>query len=386
MSSIHWSHKECLFKLFPLIITISFAMDVFVPAIPNMSEYFKTDSAHMQASLYVFMLTVALGQLLIGPLADSIGRRRTAQYSALLFFIGSLLSSLSNSLPFLLIARIIQAMGACGTYLLCFIIVRDNYSTTSCGRLFSLLSGTNAITASLAPIIGGILLDMTGNWRSEFYFLTLLGLFILVSAYNNIPDYDYQKPTPLKSAHGVWKNIIFNDDFQTYSLISATCLLGLYLFCALSPEILMTKLHLNGTHYGLWFGLNAFTSFISNLFAARLTGHQKLEWIVKLGLKIMLTATLSMMVLAFFQLTLLGFMLPMLLLTVGISLSMGCSTALALKDMTQNTGKATSLISAFQFGLAGSIGILITFWQLTPMSLALPMLIFILLSNLKLRT
>lgn len=90
-------------------------MDVFVPAIPEMSRYFSTDSTTMQATLYLFMLTVALGQLLVGPLADRFGRRQMALSTALLFFAGSLISALAPSVPALIFARIIQAAGACGT-------------------------------------------------------------------------------------------------------------------------------------------------------------------------------------------------------------------------------------------------------------------------------
>lgn len=88
MNFIGWTERQSLFRLFPLIISISFAMDVFVPAIPEMSRYFSTDSTTMQATLYLFMLTVALGQLLVGPLADRFGRRQMALSTALLFLQG----------------------------------------------------------------------------------------------------------------------------------------------------------------------------------------------------------------------------------------------------------------------------------------------------------
>ena len=98
MNPIRWTEKQSLIYLFPLIISISFAMDVFVPAIPVMSVFFQTNDRVMQASLYLFMLTVALGELFAGPTADRIGRRRVTVYSAILFFIGSGLSAFSSTL------------------------------------------------------------------------------------------------------------------------------------------------------------------------------------------------------------------------------------------------------------------------------------------------
>jgi MFS transporter, DHA1 family, multidrug resistance protein len=382
INHINWNSKQCLLKLFPLIITISFGMDVFVPAIPSMSIYFHTTARTMQASLYLFMLTVAVGQLFIGPLADKFGRRCLAQYTALLFLLGSVLASQAISMPILLIARVIQAIGACGTYLLCFIMIRDNFSTQECGRLFSLLAGVNAIAASTAPIIGGILLDWTQNWRSAFYFLIILGIVITLTVYKNIPVYYYTKPDLKDSLVARWKRIVCNKHFRKYTLISANGLLGLYLFCALSPEILIRNLHLNGTAYGLWFGLNAMTAFTANFIAARLTMRKKLEHIIFYGLIIMGLSGLMMFVVNLFNTTVLSFMLPMLCLTMGIGLSMGCATALALRDFDHISGTATSLISAAQFSLAGLIGVVITYWPLSPMSLAVPMLMLVLF-NLK---
>ncbi|KTD09150.1 florfenicol efflux pump-like protein [Legionella gratiana] len=386
MNLIRWTERQCLLHLFPLIISISFAMDVFVPAIPAMSYFFKTDSAVMQASLYVFMLTVALGQLFVGLLADRFGRRRTALCSALLFLGGSILAVFSLSIHVLIIARIIQAAGACGTYLLCFIIVRDNYSTTVCARLFSILCGTNSLVASSAPVIGGLLLDHTHDWHSDFYFLIILGLFMSVVACRYIPDYDYFKQdvsnfSLVKST----KNILAHPGFRLYTFIASVNLLGLYLFCALSSGILMTQLHLSATQYGLWFGLNAMTVFFTNLIAARLTYSFPLEKTVYCGLVVMIISCLLMIVLNFYQFSTARFMMPMLSLTFGIGLSMGAATALALKNYKQQAGIATALLGACQFGLSGLVGILITQWTPEPLILAIPMLCLSTLGLIKMK-
>ena len=358
-------------------------MDVFVPAIPIMSGFFKTDATVMQASLYVFMLTVGLGQLFVGPLSDKYGRRRITIGAALLFLIGSVISALAQSISTLILARVIQAAGACGTYLLCFIIVRDNFSTTVCARLFSMLCGINAMVASSAPVIGGILLDTTHNWRSTFYFLMLLGLFMSVIAFRTIPNYDYPKQESLLgNIVKTNKLILSNFEFRQYTLIASVCLLGLYLFCALSPGILITQLHLSGTKYGLWFGLNALTVFAANMIASRLTYSFPLTKIVHWGLCWILFSSLLMITLNLNQISIFRFMLPMLCITFGIGISMGTAAALALKDFKEQAGTATALLGACQFFMSGVLGFLTAQWIPAPWLLALPMLclsVFILL-------
>lgn len=386
MNSIGWTEKQCLWYLFPLIISISFAMDVFVPAIPVMSHFFKTDSTVMQASLYVFMLTVALGQLVVGPLADHYGRRRITIYAALLFFIGSILSALAQSISSLIIARMIQAAGASGTYILCFIIIRDNFSTTVSARLFSVLCGINSMIASSAPVIGGLLLDLTDDWRSGFYFLTLLGLSMSFVAFRNIPDYMHPKQ---ESPHlNIFKTIMLilaNRDFRQYALIASVSLLGLYLFCALSPGILISQLHLSATSYGLWFGVNAMTVFLANFLVAHLTYSYSLQKIVRGGLIWIILSCILMICLNYREITVFRFMLPMLSLTLGISFSMGTATALALNDFKQQAGTATALLGACQFGLGGFIGVVVAQWNPEPLILALPVLILSALALFKIR-
>ena len=375
MNPLRWTERQCLLYLFPLIISISFAMDVFVPAIPMMSRFFKTSDSLMQASLYIFMITVALGQIALGPLADHYGRRRIVLCSAFLFLIGSLIAALSSSIHLFIIGRIVQAAGSCGTYLICFIIVRDSFSTPACARLFSLLSGINSMVASFAPIIGGLLIDRTQDWRTCFYFLMLLGLVMNFIAFYRIPNYAYPKQefsrlNILKTNQLILRNI----NFRNYALVACVSLLALYLFCALSPGILITHLHLNPTHYGLLFGLNAMTVFIGNLLSARLTYFYPLEKIIRCGLLFIIVSCLLMIYLNYYEVSLIHFMLPMLCMTVGVSLNMGAATALALKDFKLQAGTATALLGACQFGLAGIIGILTSQCKSTPLILAFPVL------------
>lgn len=381
MNNIGWSSKICLRNIFPMVITISFAMDIFVPAIPEMTHYFHVSQQSIQSSLYLFMFAVAIGQLCIGPLSDVYGRRRVSLCSALLFFVGSCISALATNIPILLIGRIILAFGACGTYIICFIIIRDNFSSESCGRLFSLLSGINAMTASSAPIIGGILMDVTGNWKSEFYFLSALGLIIFFWVNKYIPDYQFklsEKKEPLAST---WIFLLKQPAYRNAALVASTGMVGLYLFCAISPEILIGQHHLSGTFYGMFFGLNALVSFTANILAARLIKYLNLKGIIRIGLGIMITASFSMLILNHEIHSVWHFMLPMFCLTLGIGLSMGCSTALALKPYETLSAPAASLISSAQFAVAGTFGYFDSMGELGVINIALPMLILSIISS-----
>jgi DHA1 family bicyclomycin/chloramphenicol resistance-like MFS transporter len=350
-------------------------MDLFLPAIPSMNDFFKTTPAVMQASLYVFMLTVGLGQLCVGSLADVFGRRRVALCAAGLFLLGSLISALAQSISILILARMIQAAGACGTYLVCFVVVRDNFSTSVCARLFSVLCATNAMVASSAPVIGGFLMDTTEDWRSTFYFLAMLGVLMVATAWLTIPHYPVPKQErSLKKTGAVYQCALNNDAFRQYTLVACTCLLGLYLFCAFSSGILISQLGLSGTQYGFWFGLNALTVFVANMTAARLTYDYPLSKIVNWGLLGIACSSVLMISFNLDQVSVLGFMVPMLCMTFGIGLSMGSAAALALSDFKEQAANATALLGACQYLMSGLIGLITAQWVPSPCILALPML------------
>ena len=376
MNVVGWSIKQAIWKLFPLFISISFATDVYVPALPLIGEYFSIYNSSLQATLYVFMFTVAFAQLIIGPLADILGRRMLGVGAAVFYLSGSLLCGFSNSLSVLLIGRVLQAIGACGTYLLCFIIVRDNFRTKECGQIFSLLWGVNAIVASIAPLIGGGLVDITATWRSGFMFVSAIAVLILLAAVFNIPN--YQPANKNKYAKLEWRTwlIIFkNSYFQKYTIFAACGLLGLYLFCALSPVILIKNLHISATQYGMLFSLNALIVFASNLLAAHLAKTRKLETIVFGGIWLVIVAGVLMIAVNLVSTSVYSFMLPMYLMTIGLGCSMGSAVALALRDLEKLASVATSIVASIQFGFAALVGCLGSAFSISPISLALPVLL-----------
>lgn len=380
---VQWSVKECLLKLLPLVITISFAMDVFVPSIPVMVDYFHSTDTVLQASLYLFMFMVGFTQLLLGFAPHRYSRRVLALGAAVLFFLGSVICSFATHVPMLLIGRVVQAIGATGTYTIAFIFVRDHYDTQRCAIIFSLLLGYNSVVASLAPVIGGILLDLTGAWQSGFYFLMLLGLFVIYRVDKSIPEYEVHAFSEDKGSSV--KNllaILANPYFTLYAMIGASALLGLYLFCALSPAILITQLQNTPFQYGLWFALNALTVFVANALAARLTLRHPLQYIVNKGLILMITGCCLMYYFTNHYFTSLSFMGSMLVITFGIGFAMGSSEAIALEDYEDNSIRATSLFCFIQFFVSGLVGFLISFVALSPVALFMPVLVATLISFL----
>ncbi|WP_295553750.1 multidrug effflux MFS transporter [uncultured Stenotrophomonas sp.] len=150
------------------------AIDMYLPAMPAIAGEFGVDAGRVQQTLSVFLAGLAIGQALYGPLLDRYGRRLPLLAGLVLFVLGSILAALAPSIEWLLVARLLQALGAAGGLVAPRAIVADRCNTAAAARIFSLLMQVMMIAPILAPLLGGFLLGH-GGWRFIFWTLSALG-------------------------------------------------------------------------------------------------------------------------------------------------------------------------------------------------------------------
>ncbi len=101
--------------------------------------------------------------------------------SSLLFAVSSLLCALAPNIVILVIARFLQGFTAAAGVVISRAVVRDVFSGRELTKFFALLMVINAVAPMAAPMAGGAILLMPfANWSSIFYFLSLIGLFIVL--------------------------------------------------------------------------------------------------------------------------------------------------------------------------------------------------------------
>ena len=168
-----------IFLLMPLVVAFTVAQDIYISSMPLVTKYFHVSPGVTQWTISIFFLTTGIGQLFMGPLSDSYGRRRIILISVLFFFIGSILCFVSPNPISLIISRGIEGFGACGMMVCAFSTVRDIFTGNEIGEVSSWLNSTIAFSPVIAPIIGGYLAFWYG-WRANFIFLSIISAIILV--------------------------------------------------------------------------------------------------------------------------------------------------------------------------------------------------------------
>jgi multidrug resistance protein len=163
------------------------ALNIFVPSMPGLQSEFGVSYGRVQLTLTLYIIGMALCQLVYGPLSDRFGRRPVLLAGMALFVVASILAALATSITVLIAARLLQAIGGASGLVLSRAIVRDLYDRDRSASVLGYITMAFVVAPMLAPTVGG-LLDQIAGWRSIFVLLALLGAAALAATWRKLPE------------------------------------------------------------------------------------------------------------------------------------------------------------------------------------------------------
>ncbi|MFJ9451579.1 multidrug effflux MFS transporter [Herbaspirillum sp. NPDC101397] len=349
------------------------AIDIYVPALPTMAQYFQTSAQAIQSSVTIYLMAYAFGQLLFGPLADAYGRKKILVLGMLMFTCGCLLTLTANNLETFILARCLQGFGIAATNLLAKAIITDSFSGMALIHAFTYMAIAWGLAPILAPVIGAHLQTAFG-WRSCLTFLLIYSFVmwaVLTRYRETLKQPVHLNPkTLLKNAVMVLKSPVFQSCFLAQGL----CYSILLVFNIVGPFMVQETLHKPPTYFGylaLAIGLMYFLGGISNrIHHPRLpTPEQRL----RIGARVMTGAAVVMLILALtVGLEVWTLMLPVLFMAFCAGamyptlMAKGNSIFPHIAGLTSAIlGFALLLVSSLMMGLAGFV----PFHSLTPMAI-----------------
>ncbi len=347
--------------LSPFVFSFAFGMDIFIPVVPEIQAVFQTTQFLIQLSLSLFLLTIGISELFMGPLADQFGRYRTVIASIIIFILGNVACALANTIEMLIAARVICAIGACGMLVVAFAIVRDLYDDERSGQLYSWLNAAIGISPTFAPIIGSYLGHFLG-WRSVFWFLSGLGIFVLL-----ITIFFICETLPLANRKKIDRHIfrrywqiLTTRNFIKYTLFASFGVTICFSFFSVSPFIIIKLLHVNQEYFGYCFAAFGSILIIGGIIAAKLIGYWGIDKTIKVGVILLFIGGLSMLLINFF----IGLYLSTFLITMAIACSgavffMGAAAGGALASFGDIAGTAAATLQSCQFLIAAIFGSLL---------------------------
>lgn len=369
--------KVILF-LAPLVVGLPFAMDIYVPAVPRIAYLFHVSAGEMQLTLTLFMLTAGLTQLIIGPLSDQYGRKKIIILTILLFAVGTTLCSTASSAPQLISYRSIQAIGACGMMVIAFAIVRDLYHGATSAQIYSYLNGIISFSPIFAPYIGSYL-DVHYGWPATFLALLIIALAGLLSIVFGLTEtlQPHNRISISRLTFSEYWAIARNPMFAIYAMATAFGLLYLYIFCSISPYIIIRLLHIPELHYGYYFCFMGISFLVGSFLCGYLVTRFGIYKSCLIGFVITLLGGLVMTIWYYVTgLTINNFIWPMLLIGIGGTFCLGAGSGGSMEPFSTQAGAASALGGAIRFSFSAILGsILITSKVSSTLPLALPALV-----------
>ncbi|HWC60964.1 MAG TPA: multidrug effflux MFS transporter [Verrucomicrobiae bacterium] len=345
--------------------TISpFAIDMYLPAFPQIAEAMHTSTARVSLSLSSYFAGLAIGQLFYGPMLDRFGRKLPLYGGLSLFIVASMLCLTARTVEWLIAFRFLQALGGCSAQVSAMAMVRDFFHVDETAKIISLLILIISASPLLAPSIG-VYVAVHFGWQWVFIVLSAFVLLMMAVSKWVLPEgHEADKNVSLRLSP-IAKNyvaVLKEPQFITYSLAGAFAFSGLLVYVSSSPIIFMEVFHLSAQKFGAIFaglavgfiGSNQVNVILLRKFSSEQIFRATL-WVECPVALLLLIGTLggwfglkATLVLLFISLTSLGLAYPN-------------AAALSLVPFDRNIGSASAMLGFLQIGVSGlasaSIGI-----------------------------
>jgi MFS transporter, DHA1 family, multidrug resistance protein len=253
-----------------------------VPALPVLASFFGRDISIAQMTVSLYMVGIACSQIVMGPLSDRFGRRPVLLAGLGLMVAASAACIFAETLPQLIAARFLQALGGASGMVVSRAIIRDLYSRERISSMISLVIAVMMIAHMLSPLTGG-LLETTFGWRSIFYLVTITSLIIVVAIALLLPE-TRRTRTEAGGFRGDVGRLMTSRAFIGYMLCQVLASQITFTFAGAGPYVVVTQMGRSSAEYGAWFAATGFAYLIGNLFCVRFAPRHSLERLIWFGL------------------------------------------------------------------------------------------------------
>jgi MFS transporter, DHA1 family, multidrug resistance protein len=324
------------------------ATSIYAPSLPAIAGALQVSAAAAQNTMTVYLVAYGGGMLVVGPLSDHLGRRRLLIGGTTLFALASALAACANRIEVLLVARALQAVGACTGMALGRAIVRDAFGYADTARAMAVISVALGITPVLAPLIGGYV-QVWWGWRASFVFLVLAGIAITCAVLWRIPEtrraHDGVGPKPTLLA-GLTR-LLRDRRYLGYTLVVGGTSSMFYAFLTAAPLILITRLGVTPDAFGRYLVLGTCGNIVSTIWSRHRVGKMGVDHLIRIGVVALVLAALLLALLASFAQPW-ALVAPLFLVALGMGLCLPNANAGGLGIFPQFAGAAAGLSGCIQ--------------------------------------
>ena len=351
-------------------------IDMYLPALPKIADDLSVSSSVAQLTLTGTLAGLALGQLIVGPLSDSLGRRRPLMAGIVLHMLASLVCLFAPNIAVLGVARGLQGMGAAAAMVVAIAVVGDLYADSVAATVMSRLMLVLGVAPVVAPSLGAAVL-LKASWHWVFAALVVLAGGLLLLAALALPETlpaSHRRPPKVRSIAATYVEVIRDVRFVILVLVAALGMSGLFAYIAGASFVLQGHYGLDQQAFALVFGAGAVALIGATQFNVVLLRRFAPQSIVVWALVAASLAGVVFVGLSYEHIGgLPGFVLPIWAILAAMGLVIPNAPAVALSRHPDAAGTAAALLGAAQFGLGAAVAPLVGVLGNNEIALALVM-------------
>lgn len=337
-------------------------IDMYLPALPKIADDLSVSSSVIQLTLTGTLAGLALGQLIVGPLSDSLGRRRPLMAGIVLHITASVLCMLAPNLVLLGLARVLQGVGAAAAMVVAIAVVGDLFAESVAATVMSRLMLVLGVAPVIAPSLGAAVL-LKASWHWVFAVLVVMAGALLLLAALALPEtlaVSHRRPLKVRSIAATYLELLRDIRFVVLVLVGALGMSGLFAYIAGASFVLQGRYGLDQQAFALVFGAGAIALIGATQFNVVLLRRFAPQTIAMWALAVASVAGAVFVGLSFGHIGgLLGFVLPVWAILGAMGLVIPNAPAVALSRHPDAAGTAAALLGAAQFGLGAAVAPLV---------------------------
>lgn len=333
------------------------ATDMYLPAFDILRQELSTSSQMIGWSLSVFLLGMAIGQLVYGPLSQKFGKKLVLITSLFIFSAGTIICAVTGSVEVLLAGRFVQSIGAAGATIIWQSFVIEKYDDKTSQRIFATVMPLVALSPALAPLLGAVL-EVKFGWQSIFYCLLLIGIvWIIRSSFIDFATKPVTQESDKSAAVKVsifqnYINILKSKKFSGNMIIYAACSAAFFAWLTGSP-FAMSAMGYSGTDIGFSYLPQTIAFIIGGYTCRTLLNRYSSEQILPWLLKLFILSVIAMFTVAMVtvQTSIIPLLIPMCFMAAANGAIYPIVANNALVSFKENSASASGLMNFLQMML-----------------------------------
>jgi DHA1 family bicyclomycin/chloramphenicol resistance-like MFS transporter len=355
--SIRW---PLLLVLASLAAVAPVATDLYLPGFPAMETALGADASRVQLTLTSFLVGLALGQLVMGPLSDRLGRRRPLIVSASVCVAAGVVCALAPNLGVLVVGRLVQGFAGAGGMVIGRAVIADLVTGRAAAKAFTLMLTVGGVAPVLAPLAGGLLAGPVG-WRGMLWTVTGLCAAMLVGVILIVRETHPHE----RRSHGEasWlagiRSVLGTRAYRAPVAVMALSFGVMMAYISSSPFVYQDVVGLSEVGYGVAFGINAVGLIGTGWVTSHLVDRVAPPQLVRAAITVQVLATVAFVVLATAGAPAWTYPVLIFLAVASNGGILGNASALAMAEVRPLAGSGSAVLGFAQFALGAVVSPLV---------------------------